>query len=736
MGDYIDLAPAPAFIQNANGSWSHNTAPSTAATSHAFWTDNRDVRAPADGDWKTYTPPQSPELGSTSRYDPNIAIDPKACIPSHEGMRNQNIYTARVTEGLFVSAPGNNKPLGTLQRAFVVVAENATATIRSFRLTIANQPIGGQASFLQFSALTTLDLTVPPFSSVARSVFASSSNERARINVNIVEITAPNGVVVAGGLAGAVVLNADPDPLAPRLENPRLRTHGSRIRSFRMRRRTTRGITNAVFAVPRLENPRLENPTIENPRLENDSLGNPRLENDSVANPGVVSTSPTAPRLENPRLENPRLENPRLENQTLDDAGFSDSSWVLTNNGNTTAAYTINLVLNQAIPTGFASQLLIHKTTTTPASINCKLAEQLHTTLVANIPNPQFVPFSEVANPRLENPRLENPTLALAPGESATITLRIVDPNRFDEVSYDASGAVTPAAAAQSVNTEDVAAGITTPRVAVPLTITTTALVSAQPGAAYTRSLQTLASIGTLTCNVVSGTLPPGVGLSSNGTISGTPTTPGNYRFTVRCVDANGNADDQSLFLQVDPTVPAGFDAAWNGADTDWSNPDNWSPRGVPLATDRVYIPVSIPVVPKLTRNVTIRDLVVEPGARVDTNGFTLTITHNADAGRTIVGNGTTILTGDGVATGVFSNLEIRGRITLNGSVTVTGRLTLGAGGTAEPQWPVADRWRPARNEHHRRRDAAGRERTSDLLHRCRRARQRPRARECAADDR
>ena len=40
-------------------------------------------------------------------------------------MRNQNVYTARVTEGLFVSAPGNNKPFDDFQRAFVVVAENA-----------------------------------------------------------------------------------------------------------------------------------------------------------------------------------------------------------------------------------------------------------------------------------------------------------------------------------------------------------------------------------------------------------------------------------------------------------------------------------------------------------------------------------------------------------------------------------------------------------------------------------
>ena len=106
-------------------------------------------------------------------------------------MRNQNIYTARVTEGLFVSAPGNNKPFDDFQRAFVVVAENATSLIRTFRLTIENQPVGGQASFLQFSPLPTLDVTIPPFSSMARTVFATSTDENARINVSIIEITAP-----------------------------------------------------------------------------------------------------------------------------------------------------------------------------------------------------------------------------------------------------------------------------------------------------------------------------------------------------------------------------------------------------------------------------------------------------------------------------------------------------------------------------------------------------------------
>ena len=551
--------------------------------------------------------------------------------------------------------------------------------IRSFRLTIENQPVGGEASFLQFSSLTALDVTIPPFSSIARSVFATSTDETARINVSIIEVTAPGGVPVAGGLSGNVVLN--PDPQAPRLQNPRLQNPRLQNPLISEAEIYTAGITNAVFAVPRLQNPRLQNPTIENPRLQNDSLGNPRLQNDAVANPGVISVNTTNTEVENPRLQNPRLQNPRLQNESLVNAAFSDSSWSLTNDGNTTAAYTVNLVLNEPIPAGFASQLLIHKTTTTPAANGCNLAEQIQTVLVANIPDPEFVPISDVANPRLQNPRLQNPTLALAPGESATLTLRIVDNNRFDGVAYDAAGAVTPAAVAQSVNTEDVAAGSTTPPVAIPLTIATTSLGPTTPGAPYSQSLQTVAGAGPLTCSVVAGILPPGLTLSSAGTISGTPTTPGNYRFTVRCVDASGNADDQQLYLQIDPTVAAGFDAVWNGADTDWSNPDNWSPRGVPEPTDRVYISAAIATIPTLTRDEAIRDLFVEPGATVNTNGFNVTVSGNT-AGQTITGSGATVLTGDGAsATGIFSNLEIRGRVLLNGPVTTTGRLTLAPGG-------------------------------------------------------
>ena len=704
MGDYIDLAPAPPFVLNEAGAWVHNTAPSGSVVSHAFWTDNRDVRAPADGNWANYTPVTSEAVGPVSRFDPTKPVP--SCLPGQVGMRNQNVYTARVTDGLFVSAPGNTKPFNGFQRAFVIVAENASAVPRTYRLRIENQPLGGgQASFLQFGpALTTLDVATPALSSVARTVFVTAQEPTARITVSVTEVTGVGGTVVPNGLTGTAVLN--PDPQNPVLQNPVLQNpvlQNPVLQNIAQAESYTPAISYGLVGTPNLQNPVLQNPNLQNPNLQNPSIQNPHLQNpnlqnpvlqnpvlqnDAVANPSIVNPNLQNPNLQNPVLQNPNLQNPTLQNPNLQNAGFSDTNWVLTNGGNTTASYTVNLLLNSPVPAGFATQLLVHKTFTTPAADGCELKEQLHTILLANIPNPQFLtdPTNpNLQNPNLQNPNLQNPTLALAPGESATVTLRVLDPNIFDGVTYDASAAVTPAAVAQSVDTVDAAAGDTTPSVALPLTITTAEIPPTTPGAPINRTLQSVAAVGTLLCTVVSGQLPPGVTLSPTGTLAGTPTTPGNYVFTVRCTDANGRSDEQTLSMQIDPAAPLNADSLWNGADANWYNPANWSPRGVPTATSRVYISAATTIFPRLTSHATVRNVFLEPGATLDTNGFTLTVTGNADAGHTIIGDGRTVLTGNGgTASGVFGNLEIQGRITLTAPLTTTGTLILGAGARLE----------------------------------------------------
>src|SRR5205814_9001696 len=123
---------------------------------------------------------------TTSFFDHTSAVP--ACDPANTGntgTRNQNIYTAVITPGVFLSSPANSKPLGTivfnnkrvaLQRAFVVNVQNATSNKKSVHVHIVNQPAGNgaDASVLQFSHLVDLAVSVAPLSTAPRSVFVKS----------------------------------------------------------------------------------------------------------------------------------------------------------------------------------------------------------------------------------------------------------------------------------------------------------------------------------------------------------------------------------------------------------------------------------------------------------------------------------------------------------------------------------------------------------------------------------
>ena len=157
---------------------------------NAVWTDNRDVRKPANGDWTKYTPPDlngapthvSPIDGST------VVCDPTA---DNVGSRNQNVYTARITGGLLVGSPGNAKPLSqAFQRGFVVFAQNMTSVTMTFRMQVANQPIGGYASFQQVfttQPVTFIDVVVPPRSTASRTLYVTSSDERDPVSFDFLK---------------------------------------------------------------------------------------------------------------------------------------------------------------------------------------------------------------------------------------------------------------------------------------------------------------------------------------------------------------------------------------------------------------------------------------------------------------------------------------------------------------------------------------------------------------------
>ena len=122
------------------------------------------------------------------------------------------------------------------------------------------------------------------------------------------------------------------------------------------------------------------------------------------------------------------------------------------------------------------------------------------------------------------------------------------------------------------------------------------------PGAPINRTLQTFADTGALTCTVTERSAAARADAEPDRRSPGTPTTPGNYVFTVRCTDANGKVDEQTLSMQIDPAAPAGFDALWNGADTELVEPEELEPaRRADGDGSRVYISAATTVVPRLT---------------------------------------------------------------------------------------------------------------------------------------
>ena len=90
--------------------------------------------------------------------------------------------------------------------------------------------------------------------------------------------------------------------------------------------------------------------------------------------------------------------------------------------------------------------------------------------------------------------------------------------------------------------------------IVTPLQVTTTSLNFANVGTAYNTTLAATGGTGSLNWAVTAFYLPPGLSLTGNGILSGTPTSPGNYFFTVTVTDAGNNTAVQSLGINIYPS--------------------------------------------------------------------------------------------------------------------------------------------------------------------------------------
>ena len=90
------------------------------------------------------------------------------------------------------------------------------------------------------------------------------------------------------------------------------------------------------------------------------------------------------------------------------------------------------------------------------------------------------------------------------------------------------------------------------------LSITTSALSNALAGSPYSASIAATGGTSPYTWSLASGSLPTGLSLAANGTISGSPTTPGTSNFTVQAADSTAptaQSTTKALSITVTPSL-------------------------------------------------------------------------------------------------------------------------------------------------------------------------------------
>jgi len=344
IGDYVDIA-APNLILE-DGTWRFATEPGDVQVWQAVWSDNRDVIPPPDGDWSKYVAPILE--AQPSIFDPNVTIPSCFDVTFPEttpefqagslytGTRNQNIYSAAISKGVIVAAPGSNRPLGfnelgaPLQRGFVVYVQNTTAQTREFRVSLPSTPIGVQASLAPNALLDLKDIEIPPFSSSVVTVYAA-------VDGTAVSETIPVSVVELGGtLAGSVVLNSDPgapDPLQttllstevhnpailnPAILNPAILNASVDLTEFmECTADPQKCVLNPAIFNPAILNPAIFNPAIFNPAILNPAILNPAILNPAIFNPAILNPAIFNPAILNPAILNPAILNPAILNPAI-----------------------------------------------------------------------------------------------------------------------------------------------------------------------------------------------------------------------------------------------------------------------------------------------------------------------------------------------------------------------------------------------------------------------------------
>jgi hypothetical protein len=450
-----------------------------------------------------HAPPDAlPEANADTRstegvedpFDPN----PPVCIEQEEPQdrtRNANIYGSRLRGQVRLTAPTPTKPLTNLQRAFPVALTNSNDESQSYRLRITDEPAGaptyGRASFRQLPAVPPFDLlplpdieedlTVPPKSTFARTVFMVSIDEDASTGVQAFDqacaagnpeyyFPLPAGCPVLASITlggeGSSVCDGIPDCSEGTLQQPNYQstacsedpdctTDDVLQAELHNPELINPELINPELINPELINPELINPELINPELINPELINPELINLGFANPELINPELINPELINPELINPELINPELINPELintsieDDLTWTDYTFAIRNNGNVTTALDADVTVSGPAAGEVDSQLIAWTLYITPTSRDCNYLPQVERRVLATVNNPDG--DLEVAT--IGSPFEGEISAIAAPGQTIFFTQRVI--GTADDLANIVVGGATFASQAANCSVPD-----------------------------------------------------------------------------------------------------------------------------------------------------------------------------------------------------------------------------------------------------------------------------------------
>jgi hypothetical protein len=553
IGDYLDITPAPAFLYDyGDATWRFNTGERAfdPTLCHIVFPCNRDVIRPTPpANWMSYRPP-----------GPGCLDDLAA------GSRNQNIYTAPVTEGLLTGSPVNTKPLEQYSRTFLVFAKNLTDYDKLIRLTInapsdmdislweefegggGGTPPSDECPFERCEDRI-VELYVLAHSTITLTVFVDPYfDPLASFRVNVEEIDAPYGNPT--GLKSSVVLNPDPviTQMIPAIEEIHIPTIISDDPAPLSISDPTM-LSDLVVYSPNYE----ELLNFSNPDIVAPGIRHPGIRHDTIINPGIRHTAIGS----------------------IPDGEVTDLNWTVTNDGNTTSAYSFDAIgETPSVP----HQLLIYRVASTPSSQDCQLSEEEHHELLLSIENPG-IRHPGIRHPGIRHPGIRHNTFFLAPGEEAVITLRLID----DDPSLGSGGLGQSRYSGNSQAGFDpqfyakTVAGAAIPQASTGGDIITAAFMwiyttTLPDGSVYDSypdtQLEAEGGVGSYSWDLVPGygNLPPGLELTSNGVIRVINGSPDGkidydppydennekiYSFAVQATDSEGQTVYRNLSIKV-----------------------------------------------------------------------------------------------------------------------------------------------------------------------------------------